>query len=305
MIIKAKWMLKLIILTCLGILSPSCNYALAEQTLTAAELQAQQAKLKILNDFVDSGLAYLKKYGKEKAYKEFSNTKGQFRKGELFLFVYNYQGVNLAHGADPAHFIGKNLLNYRGKYDTPVIMLLINVAKRGGGYLHYYWTNPDSNQLQFKTTYVKPIDNNTLIGSGVYENIEVPQTKYIRIEELKSFVNEAIEYYKQNGEVKALAEFNKPNGKFSRKTMTIFMGNYQGVCLADGGDPAIVGRNDYNLTDNFGTPFVQMFIETAKNGGGVVTYYRTLYGTNITKMKTAYIKSLTNNSFIGAGYYEK
>lgn len=297
-----KFILKLVLLTYCGIfgLNNICC-AISNQT-SIAVTQSNHDKLTELTAFVNSGLEYIKKNGQAKAYQEFSNPKGKFSKGDLFLFVYNNQGVNLAHGAEPQNYVGKNMLHYRDQYGTPVVRLLIKVAKLGGGYLHYYWAEPSTNEIKIKTAYVKPIDSNSFIGSGLYENIEVPVATQIHIEELKAFVNEAIAYYRQNGEKKAFKEFNNPDGKFRRGKMIIFVGNFKGVCVASS-DPSIVGRDDFNTTDDFGTPFVQMFIEAAKNGGGVVTYYWTNFVTKKSEPKTAYVTKLSDQYLIGAGNY--
>jgi len=264
---------------------------------TTANVQ-QLAKSNTLKAFVDSGIAYVKKYGKSKAYKEFNNPKGKFVQGDMFLFVYNYQGVNLVHGDNPKLYVGTNRLNFRAPYGTPIILLLSKLAKRGGGFLHYYGPDPVTKKIEYKTAYVEPIDNDTFIGSGVFENIVVPQTKDIRIEELKSLVHEAIAYYKQNGQVKAFAEFGNPSSKFLQPTITLFVVNYAGKCLFDS-DPALIGQNNYNLTDAFDTPFIQMFIETAKNGGGVVAYYWPDRVTKKNVLKVSYIEQLTENTLIG------
>ena len=42
--------------------------------------------------------AYYQLHGLEKALAEFNNQKGQFVKDELYLFVYDERGLNLAHG---------------------------------------------------------------------------------------------------------------------------------------------------------------------------------------------------------------
>lgn len=307
---KLQYFLKIIFFVCAGFFIFSNSYAAFSTTTTVlasdAEKKEYQEKLNTLKKFVESGIAYIHKVGKEKAYKEFSNPKGKFVKGELYLFVYNYQGINLAHGGDPKHMIGRNLLNYRDIYGTRVFNLIVKVAKLGGGYVHYYWPEPGTNDIEYKTSYIAPIDNNTLIGSGYYENINVPIAMEIKVEELKAFVREAIEYYKTKGEKAAFAEFNNPQGKFHHGTMYIFVGSNEGVVLAHGGgDLTMIGKSYLDARDEFGTPYIQMFIEAVKTGGGVVTYYWPNPETNKTELKIAYVEPLTDNSFIGSGFYSQ
>jgi len=299
-LLRNKVILKLVLI--FFVLTSVHIYATTPTIISDEALEQQQKKLAQLQAFVDSGIAYIKKYGTKKAYQEFSKTNGKFRQGQMYIFVYNYNGINLAHGDDPKNFVGKNKLDYRDQYGTPVVILLTKIAKRGGGFLHYYWRNSQTNQLEYKTAYVKPIDNNTFIGSGIYENIATPQTQDIRIEELKSFVHEAIAYYKQYGEKAAFKEFDNTSGKFKRGNLIVFVGNFQGICVASS-DPSLIGRNDLDTTDAFGTPFVKMFIEAANNGGGVITYYWTNYQTKKNEIKIVYVEKLSDEYLIGAGNY--
>jgi signal transduction histidine kinase len=121
-----------------------------------------------LKDFVNSGVEHLKHTSKEQAYKEFSDVHGKFVKNGKYFFVYNFQGECLAHGGNPTAHVGKNLLSFKDKFGVPVIPLLIDIAKGGGGLAGYYWPNPKTKQQQFRLGYVMAIDDKTLIGSGFF-----------------------------------------------------------------------------------------------------------------------------------------
>src|SRR6266498_4013846 len=58
-------------------------------------------------DLVKKAAGYYKTNGMEKALDEFSNTKGQFRDGELYVFAYDLTGTMLAHPNNT--LIGQNL----------------------------------------------------------------------------------------------------------------------------------------------------------------------------------------------------
>jgi hypothetical protein len=58
---------------------------------------------------VDKAAAFVQAQGKEKALVEISAAKGQFDKGEIYVFAYDTQGVIVAHPKNPK-LIGKNLL---------------------------------------------------------------------------------------------------------------------------------------------------------------------------------------------------
>ena len=50
---------------------------------------------------VEQAIVFYKANGKEKAMAEFSKSKGQFVKGDLYIFAYNPNGTIIAHGSDP------------------------------------------------------------------------------------------------------------------------------------------------------------------------------------------------------------
>ncbi|MEI8054693.1 MAG: cache domain-containing protein [bacterium] len=258
-----------------------------------------------LKSFVDSGLEYIKKNGEAKAYKEFSNTNSKFRKGNLYLFVIAFNGKVLAHGGDPKFFIGKDLFNAKDKFGTPYFQLFVEAANKGGGVVSYYWPRPDTGALQYKASYIAPINDGAFIGAGVYKSLEVKQSQEVKIDELKKFVDSAAEYVRQKGAQEAYKEFNNPQGAFS-KHWYVFVVNYKGKTLAHGGSPKErVGTNITDLKDEFGTSIFPMFIEAAKNGGGVVGYYWPDYTKNgVILFKTSYIRPLDDQTFIGAGFYE-
>jgi cytochrome c len=257
-----------------------------------------------LKAFVDSALKYIKANGEEKAYKEFSNPNSKFRKGNLYIFVNSYSGKVLAHGGDPS-VIGKNLFNAKDKFGTPFFQLFVEAVNRGGGIVSYYWPRPDTGVLQYKTSYVAPINDRAYIGAGVFKSLEVQPSQEIKINALKQFVNSGIEYVKQKGAKEAYKEFNNTQGKFVKDDWYIFVINYNGEILAHGGDPKkMVGSSITALQDEFGTQLLLMFTEAAKNGSGVISYYWPDYAKNGTvRFKTAYVASLDKDTFIGAGFY--
>ena len=77
----------------------------------AVSLFAAPALAKTRDDvvsIVQRAAAYLQANGADKAYAEFSNPKGSFVDGELYMSVYDLKGDCLAHGAD-ATKVGKDL----------------------------------------------------------------------------------------------------------------------------------------------------------------------------------------------------
>jgi signal transduction histidine kinase len=120
---------------------------------------------------VKKAAEYLKKNGKEKAYAEFNNPKGQFIDRDLYIFSFsaNGDGIETANGAIPK-LVGKNVSEMRdadGRYMIKDI-LAIGMSKAGNGWVDYKWPNPSTGKLDGKRTYVERVDD-VIIGCGIYK----------------------------------------------------------------------------------------------------------------------------------------
>jgi len=273
-----------------------------------AELpKATQEEIKELKEFVESGVAYIKQNGIKKAFAEFNKPKGQgkFWKGDLYFFGYDYKGKCYVHPLIPKR-IGKDFYTERAAYGIPVIRLLAQIAKTGGHFLNYYWLEPTTNKVSPKTAYVVDVENKYYIGSGVYNKVvPIPsQMLEAKSEEIKAFINAGIEYYKEHGQEAAFKEFNNPKGAFRIGDKYLFVLDTKGVFYADGAESArFVGKNMYELKDEFDTKFVQLMIAAGKNGEEGVSYYWQEPSTGKIKLKVCYIKPLTGDLLIGSGFY--
>ena len=117
---------------------------------------------------VDKAIAYYKANGKEKAFAQVNDPKGQFTKGDLYVFVYDMNGVCAAHGFNRA-FIGKDLKEMRDPDGTFYVKERIALIKaKGKGWQDYKFTNPESKKIEPKTVYVERADD-FIFGCGVYK----------------------------------------------------------------------------------------------------------------------------------------
>jgi cytochrome c len=118
---------------------------------------------------VKQAAEFYKANGKEKAFAAFSDAKGQFVKGELYIFVVDFNGLTVAHGGN-AKLIGKNMKDLNDADGKPFIQAMIDKAKAGGGWVDYKWTNPATRKIQDKTTYVLPLEGgDAFLGCGIYK----------------------------------------------------------------------------------------------------------------------------------------
>lgn len=125
---------------------------------------------------------------------------------------------------------------------------------------------------------------------------ETPSTR-----DLIVFVDQAVDYARQNGKEKALAGFSDPTGQFSGGSISVFAGGYDGTVLADPSSPENTGKNLMNITDPYGIPFVRNRIDTARNGKGLVSYSsRNLSGNNTLQPMISYVVDVDGTYYIGA-----
>jgi signal transduction histidine kinase len=114
---------------------------------------------------------FLKKHGKEKAFAEFNNPKGQFIQKDLYIFTFlaNGDGIEQANGAN-IKLVGKNVLEMKdadGKFLIKDILAL-GMGKEGKGWVDYKWPNPSTGSLDSKRTYVERVED-VVIGCGIYK----------------------------------------------------------------------------------------------------------------------------------------
>ena len=120
---------------------------------------------------VKKAIAYLKENGKDKAFAEFSNPKGQFIDRDMYIvaFATNGDGVALAHGGN-ARLVGRSLLDLRdveGKYMVKEFLRVAN-EKSGSGWVDYKWPHPVTKAIESKSTYIERTGD-IAIACGVYK----------------------------------------------------------------------------------------------------------------------------------------
>lgn len=129
-----------------------------ENNPTAAEVQ----------DFVTRMQAHVAAVGTEKAFADFSDTKGPWVKGQLYGFCHSLEGISVAHGGNPA-LIGKNVLGFKDPDGVLVNVLVIDKAKaEGKGWIEYKWPNALTKKITPKRVYVEIVASKYVCGSGYH-----------------------------------------------------------------------------------------------------------------------------------------
>lgn len=122
-----------------------------------------------VKSFVNEGVELCKQQGTEACLKEFNDPKGKFIRGELYMFAYDFNGVNKALGSN-SKIVGKNLYKLKDASGLMLIQELINIAQtKGEGWLDYKWSHPIKKKITPKTSFIKRIDGDMFIGTGYYK----------------------------------------------------------------------------------------------------------------------------------------
>lgn len=111
---------------------------------------------------------FLKANGKEKTLAEISKPKGQFDKGEVYVYAFDMQGTVLAHPKNP-EVIGKNTYDIPDEDGKLFRKDIVELAKaKGSGWVDYKYLNPETKKVESKTTYVLKAGD-IILCCGVYK----------------------------------------------------------------------------------------------------------------------------------------
>ena len=117
---------------------------------------------------VEKAEAYYQANGKEKTIQEINNPKGEFVKGDLYVFAYDAAGTVIAHPVN-AKLVGTNTLevpDVDGKLWRKEAME--KVKKDGTAIVDYKFKNPVSGKVEQKTTFFKKVGD-IILGCGTYK----------------------------------------------------------------------------------------------------------------------------------------
>lgn len=116
---------------------------------------------------VKAAVAFYKANGLEKALDAYSNPKGQFKEGSVYVFAYDLTGTMLAH--PNTSLIGQNLTGVPDADGKLFRKEIVTVATtKGSGWVDYKYENPKDKKLELKTTYVEKVDD-LIICCGIFK----------------------------------------------------------------------------------------------------------------------------------------
>jgi len=106
-----------------------------------------------LKGLVKRAISFYHSAGKEIGLAEFMNPRGQFVRGDHYIFAIDLNGVMLAHPIND-RFVGLNFLDFRDSEGKSFIREIVeNAVRYGSGFAEYKWYHPASEDDVLKTIY--------------------------------------------------------------------------------------------------------------------------------------------------------
>lgn len=132
---------------------------------TAAEFGTKEEAIAMVKRVQEQ----FKKDGPELTFKAVSDKSVKaYHDRDLYPFIYNMKGVNVAHGARPA-LIGKNLIDLKDQDGKYLIREMIKISEGpGNGWVDYKWPNPITNKIEDKSSYIEKMGD-YFVGVGIYK----------------------------------------------------------------------------------------------------------------------------------------
>lgn len=135
--------------------------------LPAAVFSQQKGTKEEAEEMVGKAIEYYRRNGAKKTFDAITNRKGEFVKGDLYVFVYDMKGKCVAHGGNTRQ-VGKDLIELKDAEGRLFVSERIKlIKKKGKGWHEYTWSNPATRKIEKKTAYVEKADK-YIFGCGVY-----------------------------------------------------------------------------------------------------------------------------------------
>lgn len=125
-----------------------------------------QATRPVAQALAERAAQHLAKVGAEQAFKDFHDPAGGFLDGDLYVFVFDFEGVLRASGGFP-RATGRNLLQHGEPAFTNTSGILRVAKQQGKGWFEYQWRNPCTGRSGLKISYVIKVGD-LVVGVGAY-----------------------------------------------------------------------------------------------------------------------------------------
>jgi hypothetical protein len=116
----------------------------------------------------DRAVLHMREVGPETAIKDFNDPKGSYVDRDLFVIVYDPNGIARTSALIPS-LIGKNANNLTDVTGKEFGKEIINAARtKDGSWVEYRMTDPATKKVEKKTSYIRRLDD-YVVFVGAYE----------------------------------------------------------------------------------------------------------------------------------------
>ena len=152
--------------------SDSMTAQASDLEISVSHIQLRQGSADEARQMVFDAMVEIGNRGLRKAIAVFHDKQGRFNWKDLYIFILDRQGAYVACGSD-AKRVGVRLGDLIGEVGEKLTTDAWNVCDQDdGGWVTYSISNPISQEVQTKLSYVVPIDQDRLIGCGCYVNAQ-------------------------------------------------------------------------------------------------------------------------------------
>lgn len=238
-----------------------------------------------LRTCVEKAYMYARTHTKEEALRAFNDPQGEFVDGELYIFAYDMNGTTLALPYQQS-MIGINRWTGEDIIGVKPVQRFIDRAKFGGGFVYYQYPNPDNDFVQeLKLSYVMSIDDDWLIGAGIYPGTASLNYSWEERDQLITQVRNLQYLSTVLPQEELLQMINDPKSRVQIEGLNPFAVDAKGNVLANAHDPSETGKNRLGYTNSYGMSPIREIISLAESGGGLM--YSLVW--DFTQNKEAYI----------------
>jgi hypothetical protein len=124
-------------------------------------------------------------------------------------------------------------------------------------------------------------------------------------DEAQSLLERAVAHIQAVGPPRAFADITRPDGGFVRGELYVFCMTNDGVMVAHGGNPKLVGKNLLSVRDAEGTASTADIIHVGlTQGKGWVEYLWPNPATGRVQRKVTYVLRIDDRTVCASGYYK-
>jgi cytochrome c len=110
---------------------------------------------------------YLRAHGAATAFRRFSDRNGGFVAGDLYVFVFDLDGVLRASGGWP-ETVGTSVVRPASRGGGIFTRMRALALKKGRGWVNYNWYSPCTRAMQPKMSYIIRVGD-YIVGVGTYK----------------------------------------------------------------------------------------------------------------------------------------